>query len=68
MWGIMNSIRLFVKKIRAYLTGVFAEQTLEHLEDIRLYELDVLLGLFPPALEGAKILEIGGGWVAGKKT
>ena len=53
-----HDIKKALKKLRSLGTFYIADQTPEHLEAIRLYELDVALKLLP--LEG-RLLEIGAG-------
>lgn len=54
----MSSIKNIRRNIRSTVNCWIAEQSLQHLEAIRKYELDVVLGLLPK--EG-RLLEIGAG-------
>jgi len=47
-----------LKRVRSTLTWWVAKQTSTHLENIRKYELEAVIDLFP---EGAKVLEVGAG-------
>lgn len=53
-----NNLIDILKKIRAYLTSFWAEQTNEHLKEIRIFELISTLKVFPST---GKVLEIGAG-------
>jgi 2-polyprenyl-3-methyl-5-hydroxy-6-metoxy-1,4-benzoquinol methylase len=58
--SVANASRIvdLLKKVRSFLTQWIAEQTFTHLENIRKFELEAVIDLFP---EGAKVLEIGAG-------
>lgn len=52
------ALKKVLRKIRSVSTFWIAEQTLQHLEAIRTYELGIVLDMLPPR---GRVLEIGGG-------
>ena len=52
------ALKKVLRKIRSVSTFWIAEETLQHLEAIRTYELGIVLDMLPPR---GRVLEIGGG-------